>query len=155
MSDGTTTIAQVADVVDRAAFDASFRQQLIASPADALQSAGVAIPSGMSVQVLENTSSVVNLVLPQRPSGVSDADLQQSTTSSGSAISTVADKLDAWSRLVVSVWTDAGLKSQLLQDANSVLAGRGIAMPSGMTVKVVEASASVLYLVIPPAGGFS
>jgi len=34
MSDGTTTIAQVADVVDRAAFDASFRQQLIASPAD-------------------------------------------------------------------------------------------------------------------------
>ena len=144
----TTTIAQVADVAGRAATDASFRQQLINSPAATLQSNGVPIPSGTTVQVLENTSSVRYLVLPPRPSGVSDADLKQTSTSSGT-LSSTAEKLDGFGRLVVSTWTDSDLKARLLQDPASVLAERGLSVPSGVTVKAVEATSSLCYLILP------
>ena len=144
----TATIAQVADVVSRAASDSSYRQQLLSAPADALQSAGISIPSGMTVQVLENSSSVAHLVLPSRPSDVSDADLQP-IAAAPSVGSSVADKLDAYGRLVVSTWTDSDLKSRFLADPASVLAERGIAVPSGLTIKAVEESSSILYLTIP------
>jgi hypothetical protein len=149
-SDGTATIAQIADVVGRAADDSSFRQQLLSAPAATLEGAGVSIPSGYGVQVLENTTSLVHLVLPARPSGVSDADLKQTATSSSTA-SSVAEKLGALGQLVVATWTDSGLKSQLIQDPVAVLAERGISMAAGVTVKVVEAAANVAYLAIPPA----
>lgn len=144
----TTTIAQVADVASRAATDSSFRQQLINSPAATLQSNGVPIPSGASVQILENTSSVRYLVLPPRPSGVSDADLKQTSTSTTTP-SSIAETLDGFGRLVVSAWTDSNLKSRLLQDPASVLAERGLSVPSGVTVKAVEATASNCYFVVP------
>jgi len=150
-SDGTATIAQIADVAGRAADDSSFRQQLLSSPSATLQGAGVSIPSGYSVQVLENTASLVHFVLPARPSGVSDADLKQTATSSSTATS-VAEKLNALGQLVVATWTDSGLKSQLIQNPTAVLAGRGISMPAGVSVKVVEAAANIAFLVIPPAG---
>lgn len=148
----TATIAQIADVVARAATDSSWRQQLLASPAATLSSAGISIPSGMSVQVLENSSSIAHVVLPSRPSGVSDDDLKPIAAAPAVGTS-IADKLDAFGRLVVATWTDNSLKSQFLQNPASVMSARGIALPSGVTVKAVAESASTLYVVIPAATG--
>ena len=64
MSDVTTTVAAAANVADRAAYAPDFRAQLLASPAATLQSAGVPVPSGSTVQVLQNTSSMRYLILP-------------------------------------------------------------------------------------------
>ena len=147
-----TTIAQVAEVVGRAASDAAFRQQLLDSPAATLKSAGIDVPSGVQIEVLENTSSLVTLVLPPRPDGVSDADLQQ-TGPTHTGGSSAASNLNAWGNLVMNAWVDSDLKSRLKKDPLSVLSERGISMPSGVKVKVVESSAGVSYLILPPASG--
>ena len=62
-SGGTATIDQIVDIENRAATDPAFRQQLVSAPAATLQSAGVSIPSGTSVQVLENTANSRYLVV--------------------------------------------------------------------------------------------
>lgn len=147
VSSGSATIAQVANVVAQAAVDASYRQQLLSNPAATLQSAGIVVPSGMNVQVLENTSTTAYVVVPQRPSGVSDADLQQTSSSSGG--SSAAQNLVGYASLVISMWTDGALKSRFLADPASVFAERGISVSSGVTVKAVEETSDTLYMTIP------
>ena len=99
--------------------------------------------------MLQNTSSMRYLILPQRPSGVSDADLGKPPMPS--AASSVPEMLQAWGLLVIHAWLDPTLKSQLLQNSNAVLAQYGITMPAGITARVVEAQLNVLHVVIPPA----
>jgi Nitrile hydratase, alpha chain len=137
MSQSTTTIAQVAAVVDRAASDSSFRAQLLSAPAATLQSAGVAIPSGAEVKVLENTGALVDLVLPPKPA----------------VTSPVPAGLDAYSQLVADTWNDPALEAKLLQNPAAVLSERGLAVPAGVQVRVTAATEQVLYLVVPPAQG--
>jgi len=45
--------------------------------------------------------------------------------------------------------SDNAFKSQLLSDANAALAGIGIAVPPGITVKVHENTASTLNFILP------
>lgn len=142
-----TTIAQVAEIVDRASSDATFRQQLLSDPAATLRSAGIDVSS--SIQVLENTSSLVHLVLPPRPDDVSDADLEQ-TGETKTGGSSVALNMDALGALLIETWADDDLKSRLLEDPLSVLAERGISIPYA-TVRAVEATSDLSYLVIPPS----
>jgi hypothetical protein len=146
----TSTIAAVASVAQRAATDASFRSQLLSSPVSTLQGAGVSVPGGTNVTVLENTSDTVHLVLPSRPSGISDSDLQQTGPTSLGKASSVPIALDNWSRLVIETWTDSALASQLMSDPASTLAGRGISL-SASTIKIVKAGVDDYVLVIPPA----
>ena len=58
-----------AQAVRKAWADPAFRAKLLADPRAALADEGAAIPAGLTVNVVENTESVVNLVLPPRPSG--------------------------------------------------------------------------------------
>jgi hypothetical protein len=69
-------------VIDRAARDPQFRQQLLRNPSDALeQELGVRIPAGMEIQVVEETPSTLYLVLPPQPTTpgqeLSDRELEQ------------------------------------------------------------------------------
>jgi hypothetical protein len=141
-----TTIAQVAAVVDRAAKDPAFRQRLLSAPAATLQDAGIDIPEGSEVRVLENTDGLRHLVLPGRPYGFVDDE----PTRSGSGIS-MADTLYAHARLAIDTWSDGDLKAHLLKDPSAVLAERGITVPSATQLRVVEATDRVLYLTLPPA----
>lgn len=57
------------DIIQKAATDASFRQQLISNPRQTLESnIGAPLPGNVKVQVLEETPSQFYLVLP--PAGV-------------------------------------------------------------------------------------
>lgn len=145
----TTTIAQLAAVVDRAATDPAFRQELLSDPEATLEAAGVSIPPSTEVRVAENSANLANLVLPARPSGVSDADLQQSDSTSSTASD--AEKLAAYAKLVIQSWTDGDLKADLLQDPVATLKAHGITIPASLQVRVLEAAQNVAYLVVPPA----
>jgi len=62
---------------ERAASDASYREQLIADPRKALAAElDVAIPQEITVHVHEETMSEVHLVLPPTTQDLSDADLE-------------------------------------------------------------------------------
>ena len=69
-------------VIQRAEQDPAFRSSLLADPKAALeQELGASLPAGVQVQVVEETSDTVYLVLPQASSGgeggeLSDQDLE-------------------------------------------------------------------------------
>ncbi|MFD1157696.1 NHLP leader peptide family RiPP precursor [Roseovarius aestuarii] len=67
-----------ARVIARAWTDESFKKKLLAEPAAALAEFDIRIPESVSVVVVENTASTVNLVLPKVPfeGDLSDSDLQ-------------------------------------------------------------------------------
>ena len=60
-----------------------------------------------------------------------------------------------WELLVADAWADPALKKRLMDDPAKVLAERGIAVPQGTQVKIIENTANVTHLVIPtkPAEG--
>ena len=59
--------------------DDSFKQQLLAEPMATLKAEGIELPEGLAVKVLENTANVFNLVIPVKPTELSDIDLDHVT----------------------------------------------------------------------------
>jgi Nitrile hydratase, alpha chain len=55
--------------------DEGFKQKVLADPAATLTSEGVELPAGLSIKVVENTDKVFHLVIPARPTELSDEDL--------------------------------------------------------------------------------
>ncbi|MBK5966215.1 NHLP leader peptide family natural product precursor [Thiocystis minor] len=56
--------------------DDTFKQRLLADPAGTLAAEGIDVPAGVSVMVVENTEQVFHLVIPARPSELSDDELR-------------------------------------------------------------------------------
>ncbi|HEX2076915.1 MAG TPA: NHLP leader peptide family RiPP precursor [Longimicrobium sp.] len=140
-----TTIAQVAEVVDRATFDPAFRQQLLSAPAATLQGAGIEVPDGLEVRVVENTGRVRHIVLPQKPEGLS---FEGAATPSGG--DSAAEKVHAHAHLVVDTWSDADLRARFMENPAAVLAERGVTVPDTAELRVLEANDRVVYLTLPP-----
>jgi hypothetical protein len=140
-----TTIAQVAEVVDRAAFDPAFRRQLLGAPAATLQGAGIEVPDGLEVRVVENTDRLRHIVLPQKPDDFSD-----DGDAAAAGGSSPAENLHAHARLVVDTWSDADLRSRFLENPAAVLAERGVTVPDAAELRVLQADDRVVYLTLPP-----
>ena len=56
-------------VVARAWRDPSFKAKLIADPEATLKDAGVSVPPGVKLTMVENTDKHVHVVLPVKPTG--------------------------------------------------------------------------------------
>jgi len=63
---------------------------------------------------------------------------------------TKQDNAAAYGKIVAKAWRDPAFKAKLLADPQAALKDAGVAVPSGVTVKVVEDSASHVHLVLPP-----
>lgn len=62
-------------IIEKAWTDADFKQQLLADPKAAIQSAfGIEIPANYTLQVLEETADSYYLVLPQNPAANASED---------------------------------------------------------------------------------
>ncbi len=57
--------------------DAAFKARLLADPLATLKAEGVKLPDGVAVNVVEDTKSVLHLVLPAPPEELSDEQLSQ------------------------------------------------------------------------------
>ncbi len=64
-------------VVARAWSDDGYRQRLLSDPAAELQTQGLTVPSGTQVKIVEDTADSIHVVLPSRPTELSDEDLDQ------------------------------------------------------------------------------
>jgi hypothetical protein len=53
-----------ARIIGQAMSDINFRKKLLADPVQTLRGAGVEVPDGVSVQVVEDTATLVHVVLP-------------------------------------------------------------------------------------------
>ena len=66
--------ADYARLVARAWSDESFKSRLLTDPTDALAEVGVAVPEGISVKVVQDTTEQMHLVLPAAPDDGSHKD---------------------------------------------------------------------------------
>jgi hypothetical protein len=57
---------------------------------------------------------------------------------------------DQYQQLIAKCWADEDFKQRLLADPAGTLAAEGMAVPEGVTIRVVEDSAQAVTLVIPP-----
>jgi len=55
--------------------DDGFKQKLLADPAATLTAEGVEFPPGLSIKVVENNDKECHLVIPAKPTDLSDEDL--------------------------------------------------------------------------------
>jgi hypothetical protein len=59
--------AGYAKMVAKAWTDPAFKSNLLTDPKAALAAAGISVPAGVALKVVENTDKVIHLVLPARP----------------------------------------------------------------------------------------
>ncbi|MEA1671865.1 NHLP leader peptide family RiPP precursor [Nitrospirillum sp. BR 11163] len=62
-------------IVAKAWSDDTYKARLLADPAAVLAAEGVALPTGVAFRVVENTDTAYTLVLPAKPTDISDTDL--------------------------------------------------------------------------------
>ena len=67
--------AGMQQIIEKCWADEAFKRRLMADPIATLKSMGVPIPAGKTITVVENTESVYSLVIPARPSALSDDEL--------------------------------------------------------------------------------
>ena len=64
-----------ARIIARAWRDPAFRKKLATDPKPVLAEAGISVPAGVTVSVLEDSDTHFHLVLPAMPATLSDAQL--------------------------------------------------------------------------------
>ncbi|WP_040845759.1 NHLP leader peptide family RiPP precursor [Nitrospirillum viridazoti] len=64
-------------VIAKAWADEGFKAKLLADPAAILKAEGLDLPSGVTFKVVEDTTAVQTLVLPARPTDLTDEDLDR------------------------------------------------------------------------------
>jgi hypothetical protein len=75
---GQTEAQAYSKIIARAWRDPSFKAKLLADPQGTLRDAGVRIPDGVTVNVVENTGTHFHFVLPAKPSeALTDAALDK------------------------------------------------------------------------------
>ena len=76
-----------ARIIGQAMSDANFRKKLLADPVQTLRGAGVEVPDGVSVRVVEDTPTLVHVVLPAPvgESEISDGDLDMVSAGCGTS----------------------------------------------------------------------
>lgn len=67
----------MSQLVAKAWADEAFKQQLLADPVAVLKAEGLTLPAGLTVKVLENTDQLYHLVLPPKPTELSDDNLDR------------------------------------------------------------------------------
>jgi hypothetical protein len=57
--------------------DEAFKRKLLADPAATLKAEGVEVPAGRSIKALADDDKVIHLVIPAKPTDLSDEDLDK------------------------------------------------------------------------------
>jgi hypothetical protein len=63
--------------------DEAFKQRLLADPAGTLKAEGIEVPTGVRVRAVEDTAQEVTLVIPERPTDLSDELLECAPSGGG------------------------------------------------------------------------
>lgn len=64
-------------LLERAWTDPAFKQRLPDDPVAALRTAGIMVPDGVQVRVVEETQEFAHFILPASPVALADASLEQ------------------------------------------------------------------------------
>ena len=68
---------KLSQIIAKSWSDDGFKKKLLSNPVATLKAESVPVADGVTVKVLENTANVVHIVIPTRPTELSDEDLDQ------------------------------------------------------------------------------
>ena len=57
--------------------DENFKRKLLADPAQTLRAEGLELPTGLTIKAVENDDKVFHVVIPAKPTDLSDEDLDR------------------------------------------------------------------------------
>ncbi len=134
-----TTIANIQtiqEVIARVWADEFLKIRLTNNPKAVLAEFGLEFPDSVKVQVHENTSSLMNYILPQDSEILEEIDLEEIEPVTGQVI-----------KLAL---TDAVFKTLLLSDPKSAITeATGLTLPMSVEIRVYEDTPTVKHLVLP------
>ena len=139
-------------VVEKALKDPKFRAELLKSPkAVIMKETGATIPESLTVKVVEDTASVVHFVVPRVRPVETAKDGPAAKTGGPDKLETELSGIDKKrADLIEKAQEDAKFKADLLKNPNATIeTATGEKFPAGVTVKVVDDSATVVHLVLP------
>ena len=126
----------IQQVLERVWTDEQLRNNLVNNPKDVLAEFGMKLPDSVAVEVHENTSYLMNYVLPnfdEIPPGV---DLEK--------VDPVAGKI------MKKALTEEAFKTQLLADPKSAIASAAdIQLPDSVEIRVCEDTPTLKHLIVP------
>lgn len=68
---------KLAQLIAKAWADENFKKKLLSDPAAVLKAEGVELPAGMEVRAVEDTQTMHHLVIPTKPTELSEDDLEK------------------------------------------------------------------------------
>ena len=122
--------------------DEALKARFMSDPKAVLTEHGIDIFDNVAVKVVENTDNTVHITMPMPPDGHEELSIEELTQRSSAA------------KLFVACWKDEALKARFMSDPKAVLAERGVDIPGGIDVKVVENTDNCVHITMPaaPAG---
>jgi hypothetical protein len=80
-------------LVARAWLDEGFKRRLLGEPAAVLKEAGLEVPEGVQINMLENTDRLIHLVLPAKPATGDLSEEQLAAADTFSVLPPVCDRI--------------------------------------------------------------
>jgi hypothetical protein len=87
---------KISQLIAKCWADEGFKRKVLADPAATLRAEGLELPAGLSYVAHENTDKVLHLVIPARPTVLSDGDLNEVVGGLMAASSSEGDMGKVW-----------------------------------------------------------
>jgi hypothetical protein len=110
--------------------DEALKRRLLSEPRPVLTEFGMEIPESVSIQIHENTPTLINAILLMKPIGS-------------------ADSSDPVTRIMVRAREDATFKARLLSNPKETVAEAGLRLPATIELRVWEETPTLWHIVLP------
>ena len=141
---------QWAQVVARTWSDEAFKKRLLAEPAVVLKEAGLEVPAGLQIKVVENSVRLAHVILSPAPAASERSEEVMAFLQGGVNRWALSDEAFE-KRLLARAWSDGAFKKRLLREPAVVLKEERQEVAEGLQVKVLENTERLAHLVLPPA----
>jgi Nitrile hydratase, alpha chain len=123
------------EALERVWSDEALKNRLISDPKPVLSEFGLEIPDTISVQIHENSATVMNFVLPAQ-AALEGIDPE------------AADPIIG--KVIKRAWADSGFKAKLIAEPKAAIQeATGVSLPDTLQVNVYENTATLEHLVLP------
>ncbi len=145
-----------AKLINKAMQDDGFRQELFASPAQAVSdSFGVTIPGGKTLHVLEQTPESLDFIVPQRPGNITEnmtenEIIDRLTRDMPKLSDKLTNIISVYGKILSKTWTDPGFLDKFKTDPKAVISEEsGTILPENQKIVVRVEDEHNEYLALP------
>ncbi|MBF0515514.1 MAG: NHLP leader peptide family RiPP precursor [Nitrospirae bacterium] len=88
MSEKNAKSNEIQELIKKAWNDEAFKAKLLTDTNAALKEHGIDVPAGVTIKAVENTANVIHILIPQKPTSISELSDEQLQQAAGGISST-------------------------------------------------------------------